>query len=117
MLLCQCVYTLKQYGHLDSSCPFCFLFCFVNYNRKQLKIKIAAIYNNHLFGEELFIRFTVRVYHESLCVCLFHLFFFFFFFLRGEGVAGSATRHIHANNKQINTNNYINVHPSRNGKI
>ena len=26
MLLCQCVYGLQKYDHLNNSCPFCFLF-------------------------------------------------------------------------------------------
>ena len=31
-------------------------------------IRIAE--SDHLFGEELFIRFTVRVYRESLSICV-----------------------------------------------
>ena len=29
--------------------------------------------NGHLFGKELFIWFTLRVYRESLCLCFFQI--------------------------------------------
>ena len=66
MLLYPCVYGPKQYGHLNNSCPLCFLFCSV------LLFKII-IY--HLgpsvpsFGKELIIQFTVRVPPKRLSIC------------------------------------------------
>ena len=31
MMLCPHVYGLEQYGHLNSSCPFCLVFCLILY--------------------------------------------------------------------------------------
>ena len=46
MLLCPCVHGLKQYGHMISSYPLCFLFC--NLNRKYVKLDVIAVLNDHL---------------------------------------------------------------------
>ena len=44
-VLSPCVYGLQQYGHLNNSYV-------------------------HLFGKELFIRITVRVFHDRVSICV-----------------------------------------------
>ena len=81
--LCPCVYGLKHYDHLNHSCPFCFLFFFFFFFfffhkfKKVGKIDVAVALlfqlgylNDHLFREERFIWFTVRVDRERLSICV-----------------------------------------------
>ena len=72
----KCAYGLEQYGHLNNSAHSvsCFvLFCKVK--RKIGKNRCCCCFrfgslNFLLFGKELFIRFTLRVFHEHLLMCV-----------------------------------------------
>ena len=44
MLLCLCVYGLKQYGHLNNSCPFYFV-VYYNLKQKLYIIDAAAVFS------------------------------------------------------------------------
>ena len=44
-VLCACVYDLEQHSHLNNSCPFCFLFCFVLLFKIEKKYKNALLFS------------------------------------------------------------------------
>ena len=73
MLLCPYVYGLQQYGHLNNSCPLCFLsssvllFRIENEENKSYCCFQLGKLHDHPFGQqELFIRFILCVFREHL---------------------------------------------------
>ena len=44
LVLCPCACGLEQYGHVNNSCPFCFLFCFVLYFKIDKMDTAAAVF-------------------------------------------------------------------------
>ena len=83
MLLSLCVYGLQRYGHLYDSGSLCFLFnsvlwfkILIGINRYYCCFKLGLL-NDHLFGKELFLRFTVCILRGHPLTCeLFCLFRF-----------------------------------------
>ena len=71
-MLCLYVYGLLQYGQLNNNCHLCFLLCSVLLFKIEKGEKRCCCcfrlgwLNDHLFGKELFIRFSVCVFRVHL---------------------------------------------------